>query len=421
MTKATSLKPLEYAEHLESTGNYLSFAGGLSFWNDTFWAELTPEQAERDALRWIAANTNAIASAAAAKTAVQTAVLWLPVLPPYQGDDIVIPASNGYVRFDGSKLFLSPPDKSLGINYQINCAYNPAAPKPSLFTRFLETVLPDEAVRGRVQEYVGYSLIHDARHQRAALWIGRGANGKGVLASVVQALHRKVAAIDLGKLGGFNLANLPGSSLIFCDEGPDGDVDERTFKGLVAGSKMPVQRKFRETLDIQVMGKWLILTNEIPAIEDSTEGFWRRLDIVPFDVEIPPSERDSLLANKVINHELDGVFLWAMEGLERVLARGDFDHIKPPAMRAMDVKARSLACCVRTWIDDREVRLGTDAGQTHRDKVYDDYRCWAKANGLAPRSSIKFWERMRNALRGLSEKRVTRAGKHQRCCNVLLS
>lgn len=419
MSKPEPLKPLEFGKLLASTANYCTADGLLYVWNEKYWEKLSGEQAKREALRWIDDRTGANASAAAAKSAVDTATYWLPQFKPYVGSDVVIPVSNGYVRFDGGKLALHPPDKAMNISYLIDCAYNPAATKPALFTKFLQTILPDETVRARVQEYAGYTLMHDARFHKAALWIGKGANGKGVLAVVLQALHRNVAAVDLGNLEGFALANLPGASLIFCDEAPTGKIGERAAKGLIAGSKMPVQRKYKDTLDTEVSGKWLILTNQIPTIEDTSDGFWRRMEIVPFPVTIPECEREPELARNIIRDELEGVLLWALQGLERLLARGRFDPVKPLPMHRAYLAARARACCVRAWIEDREVTLTTNASQTSKAHAYAQYAAWARENGVPPKSSIKFWEHLENTLGVPTEKRVTQpSGRHIRCCNV---
>ena len=43
-------------------------------------------------------------------------------------------------------------------------------------------------------------MTPDARYQRAQFWLGEGANGKGVLVNIVQALHGRIAAMALDKL-----------------------------------------------------------------------------------------------------------------------------------------------------------------------------------------------------------------------------
>lgn len=198
-------------------------------------------------------------------------------------------------------------------------------------------VLPDPAVRNRVQEYIGYTLLPDARFQLAQIWLGSGANGKGTLANIVQALHERKAAASPSKLDGFHAAIVLGASLIYCDEAPPQDWCEQVMKSMIAGESVPIDRKYMPPITTRVSGKWLILANHIPVVKDQSNGFWRRFDIVPFSVEIPASERDPLLADHIIKHELTGVLNWALAGLQRLLARGRFDASPPPAMKAANL------------------------------------------------------------------------------------
>lgn len=177
-----------------------------------------------------------------------------------------------------------------------------------MFRGFIEGVLPDSDVRGRVQEYIGYTLTADARYQRAQLWIGEGANGKGVLANIVQALHGtdRTAAVRLDALEGFALSVLIGASLIYADEIPRARINEQPLKSMIAGERVPIDRKYQDPLSINIRGKWLVAGNHLPIISDHSFGFWRRWDVIPFDVRIPEERQDPMLAQRIIRSELAG-------------------------------------------------------------------------------------------------------------------
>ena len=140
-----------------------------------------------------------------------------------------------------------------------------AGAEPIEFTHFLRTILPDASVRDRVQEYIGYTLLPDCRFQRLQLWLGNGANGKGVLANIVQALHAKCAAVQLDSLDQFKLAGLVGASLIYADETPQRGMNEQVLKTAVAGELMQIDRKYRDPISLRLKGKWLVLANQFPA------------------------------------------------------------------------------------------------------------------------------------------------------------
>lgn len=417
MSAANAFKPIGFAEMLEATGDYASSGGMLFEWAGTHWAPIPDREAERRALQWIADGEHGVVKASNATAAYKTAVLWLPELAePTRA--AVIPVRNGYLHIDGG-VSLRTHDKTLGLRHVMNCDYEPGAPMPREFGAFLERVLPDADVRSRVQEYIGYTLLPDARFQRAQLWVGSGANGKGTLANLVQALHARTAAAQLDRLDGFRLSNMIGASLIYCDEAPQRNINEQAIKSLIAGETVQIDRKHRDPVSARITAKWLVLSNQIPAVHDQTNGFWRRFDIVPFDFEIPASERDPMLANRIIAHELSGVLNWALEGLMRLLARGRFDECAPAAIQSAIRSARLETNSVRAWADDRGVELSTSV-DTSKTEVYAAYAAWCKTNGMVPASSPKFWKRLPDTLGKVEEGRMTTTAGRIRTCNVRL-
>lgn len=413
-----TFQPHSYATHAVRHGGVASDSNLLYRWTQTHWEPIDEEEAEREAYAWLVGQDPAWASAENARKAVRAACLFASRLPKLT-DKVVVPTRSGYVHLENGQLVLKPADRSLGLTHCLECPYVPTGALPTRFDAFLARVLPDADVRGRVQEYIGYTLLGDARFQRAQFWLGEGANGKGVLANIVQALHGRIAAIALDQLAGFHLSVLVGASLVYVDEVPRKPIDEQRLKSMIAGERIPVDRKYREPLSIHVRGKWLVLGNHLPAITDHSSGFWRRWDIVPFKVTIPERERDPLLAQDIIREELAGVLRWALDGLMRLLRRGAFDPVLPAAMASMLQDAKADTNSVVAWIDDRgvEFQLVCD---TPKGAVFEDYRRWCASNAMREVSMVQFWKRLREHQPQLEESRVRIDGQQRRMCNVAL-
>lgn len=417
MSRRPPFEPIGFAEKLEKSGSYASDNNLLYEWTGTHWQAVDDAMGERMALRWIASDSYSTVNASNARAAYQTAVRWLPIIGD-PSEAAVIPLRNGYLHIDHC-LVLKPHDKTLGLRHVLSCEFDPAAPEPTEFNKFLGKILPDVEVRARVQEYVGYTLLPDARFQRAQLWQGQGANGKGTLANMIQALHERTAAVQLDCLDGFRMANMIGASLIYCDEAPQRNINEQAMKSLIAGELVQIDRKYRDPISVRVNGKWLILANHIPAVTDQSTGFWRRFDIVPFSVEIPERERDPLLAKRIISDELSGVLNWALEGLIRLLARGRFDEIIPAPMRSAVNAARTETNSVQAWVHDLGIGLGILI-ETPKADVYANYAAWSKDNGMTPVASPKFWKRLQDSVGATTEGRMVTKSGRIRTCNVLL-
>ncbi len=406
----------QFVEEALRRERYGQETGLLYRWGKTHWCLLSETQAERDVYRWLVDNHRTSATPEMARRARKAMLLHSPPLPQAT-TDVVLPCLNGYVHFDGSDVHLRDPDPALGIRYLIDCAYEPVATKPRKFLDFLEMVLPDASVRARVQEYIGYTLTSDTRYQRAQFWLGKGANGKGVLQQITSALHRKPESVHLDALEGFKLSGLLGASLVCCDEVPRGRINEQLLKSLIAGEPVQIDQKFRDPVSARVLGKWIVLGNHLPRITDHSEGFWRRWDIIPFDVVVPASHREPGLANKIIDTELAGVLNWALEGLCRLQRRGGFELELPMPMAELLQRARQETDPLRTWFEESVVVAQT--ATTDKATVYDGYRAWCVRNGVQSLSSPHFWSRLRD-MTPLVETRPRVSGTQVRRCNLEL-
>lgn len=413
----SDFRPHHYANELKLGGNHASDRSLVYRWNGVFWDALPDKAGEAYAYRWLVEHDHANASPRNASAAHQASILWLDELPTAGTSELFVPCQNGYVKCVGADLELIEPSPELGLQFALACHYIPGHER-TRFEKFLDSVLPDREVQARVQEYVGYTLTCDARYQRAQMWLGSGANGKGVLANVIQALHGAVAAVSLDELEGFRLSTLIGASLIYCDEVPRARINEQMLKSLVAGERVLIDRKYRDPLSIHVRGKWLVLGNHLPTVTDHSVGFWRRWDIVPFVVTVAEAERDPLLAETVIAEELSGVLNWALEGLMRLRRRGGFDPVMPGAMKAMLHDAKVETNSVQAWFEDADIAFSSNT-DTVKEHAYHQYVDWCQRNGLSPMASIRFWTRVRD-LGNFHESRIRKGASQVRCCNLKL-
>lgn len=426
-------QPHDYATFLIESNHWRSDRFLLYRWTGTHWLAVDDTEAASEAYHWLVKRQPEQVSPENALRAVKAALMFLPALPdldPLRQDTVAVPCRNGYVHLPraGGAPVLKPADPELGIQHVLAVEYSPDATSAPLFEQFLERALPWAEVRSRVQEYIGYTLLPDTRFQRAQLWLGEGANGKGVLANIVQQLHGAVAAARLDDLAGFKLSGLVGASLVYCDEVPRGRIDEQILKSLISGERVPVDRKYQAPLSLRLHGKWLVLGNHIPVITDHSAGFWRRWEIVPFGASIPERERDPMLAEKILQHELPAVLSWALAGLQRLLARGGFDCTLPAPMQATLQNAKAESNSIQAWMQDVQLAL-VPGGELpmRKARLYAAYRDWCSENGMQAFSSMKWWQFLERSfgdklvLRRTREKSAagTSAGNPDWFCNVV--
>lgn len=226
--------------------------------------------------------------------------------------------------------------------------YDPDAPAP-IFDAFLQRVLPSAEVRAYVRRFFGYGLLGTSREQVFALFHGEGANGKSTLVDIVgrimggYATSLPIATLigDTTKKGSEatpDLARLPGARLVRAAEPKEGlPLNEDVIKTLTSSEPVPIRRLHQEFVDVYPVFSLVISANRKPDIRGDNDGIWRRVHLVPFDVQIPLEERDKQLPEKLWA-ERAGILNWLIAGALDYLSQG---LSPPPTVRAATEEYRA--------------------------------------------------------------------------------
>src|SRR5690606_34602473 len=73
------------------------------------------------------------------------------------------------------------------------------------------------------------------------------------------------------------------------------------------------------------VAKFFLCSNHKPFIKGNDYAIWRRIHLIPFEIQFPPEKRDATLPEK-LNAERAGILLWALEGCKKWQKEG----LKPP-------------------------------------------------------------------------------------------
>ena len=279
-----------------------------------------------------------------------------------------------------------------------------AEPRPDRLLAFLAEVFqPDADVAekiGLVQEFVGAAMLGlSTRYQRTVTKLGAGANGKGVLATIIESAMPPgscvaIAPQDFGDE--YRAAMLAGKLLNIVSELPEADIlDSEAFKAIVAGDARTARHIRQAPFSFRPVAGHLFAANRLPGTADQTHGFWRRMLVLTFNRVFLESEQDPELAKRIIDNELPAIVSWFVVGAQRVLARGGY-IIPPSSTKAVEAWRRN-ADQVRAFVDARTTPLpvGADFREGERaEYLYSAYRRWAEQNGHRAMASNKFGERM---------------------------
>lgn len=301
---------------------------------------------------------------------------------------------------DMSTLTLHPRHAKHLFTAQLGFAYDVKARCPQ-WEKFIGEVLvtpariTDEDMIAFVQEAFGYSLTASVEYEMSFWLIGEGANGKSTMMKILDALlgsaalHLNLGMLDRDK---YQLADLGGKRVVICTEAPDTTVSDSILKLIISGDRMNVRSIYGKPFVVNPIAKVWWAMNNPPRVNDTSEGFWRKMKVIPFNRTFEPDERDKKLLDK-LKSELPGIFNWALKGLKRLERNGYFtecEQIEDATVSYRDESDVPLQfvneCCKR---DGRSATSSSD--------LYHRYRQWCKDSGYKAASSNRMgreWRRL---------------------------
>jgi len=215
---------------------------------------------------------------------------------------------------------LSDHDPKQLITKLVPFEFDPDAKAP-LWDAFLQQILPNSDLRAYVQRAVGYSLTGRTDEQCLFFCLGKGRNGKSVFLETLQAMVGDYGCNTptrtvMKKSGGIpnDVARLRGSRFVTLNEtGQDQKFDEPLLKDLTGADTVTARFLFKEFFDYKPSFKLWFRGNHQPVITGTDDGIWRRFHVIPFTVQIPESDVDKKLPDK-LSKELSGILAWAVNG-----------------------------------------------------------------------------------------------------------
>ena len=324
---------------------------------------------------------------------------------------------NGYCNIrsgmlDFNTFELKPHDKNYLSRIQLPVNYDPNATCPT-WERFLSEVLEDDSqLIALFQEFVGYLLVPDTSYQKALILCGEGANGKSTAIQVIEALlgRQNVTNVALADLSNsFHRVRLDGKLVNISTE-LDAKMLERSdyFKAIVSGDSISAEQKHKPAFDFRPGCRLIFGCNRLPRVRDHSHAFYRRLIITPFNRRFEGDEADLYLGQKLLE-ELDGVFLWALRGLDRLRQQGHFTESEQADNALADYRRfnNPLVAFIEDCCDfDPDV-------STRKDIIYGEYKQYMEENGYYAAGKETFFRELYAMRPELEAARIRQKGQRE--------
>jgi len=215
---------------------------------------------------------------------------------------------NGVLDLDTLTFRDGYPEDFITFTTKINYfPYNKLDEKIQQVEQFFADILPDQHTREYVLKFLGTCLQGHVPDEKFYIWTGSGGNGKSLTIKLlldslgdygtiipVSLLTRKRAASNVASP---ELAKLKGKRFCVFQEPENDDVIQvGLMKELTGNDKIQARALYGAPVEFYPQFKTLLACNKLPEIPSTDGGTWRRIRVVPFemnfvDVPVEPNER----------------------------------------------------------------------------------------------------------------------------------
>lgn len=316
-------------------------------------------------------------------------------LEDLDADPLDVNTQSGVLRFavedlrdEGAGSYASatllPHDRDQLLTKIMPVAYDLDAECPQ-FDKFLARIQPDPKMRAFLLRWFALSMTAKVE-QKLCFFYGMGANGKSVLVDLMARIIGDYAATaKIESLTGTNrrgggdatpdLVPLIGARFVRAAEPDEGmRWQEGLIKELTGGEPMLVRALHSDFVTFSPKFSLTISGNHKPDIRGTDDGIWRRLLLVPFDVQIPEKEqiaKDKLDA--ILFSERDGIFQKLTKALCEYLEIG----LSPPEeITVATEEFRAESDPFGSFIDDACVVTGDEADTMTARELVNCFHFW---------------------------------------------
>ena len=312
-------------------------------------------------------------------------------------DSNYIAFKNGLYDIENDDLIDFSPD--IIVTNKIDFDYRPDAVS-SILEKTLDNIsCHDESIRALLEEMAGYCLFRRNELRKCFILTGDKKNGKSTFLDLITQMlgEENISALDLADLGSqFKTAEIVGKLANIGDDiGDDFIKNPATFKKVVSGDRITVERKCVDPFAFNNYAKLLFSANNIPRIKDKSGAVLDRLIIVPFNATFDKNapDFDPFIKYKLRKPEvIEALIQLALDGLNRVLHNQGFTT-NAAVQKEIEEYEENNNPILLFFKETGENGILNEATSV----CYRSYREFCIANNFNPMSQIEFSRTVKRA------------------------
>lgn len=313
-------------------------------------------------------------------------------------EEHLINFKNGILDTTTWELIEHSPDYAL--TYQIQYNYNKDAEPPKKWKEFIETLVSgDKDTAYTLQEWFGLNISNynaNLCKKSVALCGAVGNTGKSkflkMLAQII-GVHNVCSKSIQDLSAKFGAGALYGKKCVLIDDQKAANIEDgSTFKAITGDGVIEAELKGKDPFSITFKGGITFTCNEMPYIKDDkgTHMFERFL-IVPCNNVIPKEKRDNRLFEK-LEKEIEGIILWALQGLKRLIKNG-FILTESEVSKQANIQYRANNDSLFRYILEECIVTNNKKDKIHKPDFETRYAKFCGVNGITALNQVNIKER----------------------------
>ena len=299
-----------------------------------------------------------------------------------------IHVANGTLFLDGRFT-----EEKVFCRNRLTVAYDPDAHEPARWLQFVSELLDVDDIP-TLQEYMGYCLIPTTKAQKMLMIVGKGGEGKSRIGVVMRAIFGdSMANGNLTKVetNRFARADLEHMLVMVDDDMKLEALPQTNYIKTIITAELPLdlEKKSQQSYQGELYCRFLGFGNgSLKALYDRSEGFFRRQIILTTKHKDKNRIDDPFLSEKLCG-EIEGIFLWALEGLHRLQANDYRFTISARSRENMQESMTESNNVIEFLKSEGYIGFKADFDISSQ-RLYELYVLWCEDNADKPLSTRSF-------------------------------
>lgn len=301
--------------------------------------------------------------------------------------------------------------------------FKPNAPAQPVIDNLLDKITDgDKEVRQLILEAFG-SCFYTSNKFRGSFWlVGNGRNGKSTLLNLLQQMlgQENVSHLSAQAMQNqFRVGELESVLANIGDDIPKEYIkDDSIMKQAITGEALTSETKHDPVMHSFVpYAKFFFAMNSMPRIDDSTQGLYSRVKIIPLNHDFTNEDDVSMKDRDYTVAEIEYLIRLSIEAFTDVMCRGYF--IDPQRAKDAMHDYKRLNNSEIAFMEDEHGGDVTRIIDKPRKGVYEAYKQWCSDNGITQPLKMETFTQRIDAEYGTTYKNMRANGSAPQKCFVM--